>query len=413
LLSYRLFPTVKQEPVLQWELLEALRPFVKGDEQARCRLESSIKAIKAMQERREEPDPRNQRAHIIANPENTPLEWDYIISAVCKLAYNAPKAEGIEAAVLALLEPISGLADTVEKRTKEVHETLDHLDRSLQGRAHQFMDWLNKAGIYGQVGFGLVNVLNQSGVLNLPEVAAHAAAQGQWGATIFTMIPMAKDAFLERSFGGSGAVLFNAFCLAQMTMNPENAGLWLNGMLLGNSLWSMARNKHTVDPNNRLETADIRNLPSALAHEITSTKEFLSDAVSKQPLKNLKTLGIYMWDVVTGRLPHAHWPSELKNLLAFHKTSAAINLVAAAGYASNNPVLRVMAEPVLGGLIIADGTQQKIPAWQFSGALQIITKSVLAADPNNQIAQAGAVIAWGLFGFGLMELTQKHHSKNQ
>jgi hypothetical protein len=177
-------------------------------------------------------------------------------------------------------------------------------------------------------------------------------------------------------------------------------------MLVANSLWSLSRNKHTVDPNDRLQPADVRNLRPAIRDEIVSTKEFLLEALSGIR-RNGRTVINSAVDTAEGSKPDAHWPTRLKNLRAFHGLNAVAHGVAILGYLSNNPVLRGVAEPVLGGLVVMDGTREKIPAWQVSGLIQLGARLVLAVDPDNPVAAGALVASWGAFGVGLMELGQK------
>jgi hypothetical protein len=273
----------------------------------------------------------------------------------------------------------------------------------------QVLNALNVAGICGQVGFGLTTVLQASGAIHLPEMAQHIAASGQWWATIPTMIPMLRYAFEQRSLLGAAAVGANAVCLAQMAAHPEQIGVWLNGMLVANSLWSLSRSKHTVDPNDRLQPADVHNLRPAISHEIVSTKDFLLEALS-DIRRNGSTVIKYAVDTAKGSKTDAHWPTRLKNLEAFHGLNAVAHGVAILGYLSNNPVLRGVAEPVLGGLVVMDGRREKISAWQVSGLIQLGAKFWLAGDPNNPVAAGTLILSYGLFGVGLMELGKKQSS---
>lgn len=406
-LSEILFPTVKLAPVLQVALLEALRPYV--DQKSRHYLESSIQAIRALQDGRPDPDYRNPEALISAFPENSPLQSDYVTQALSSGAYNTWLSEFDDATKDAFTRLFGKMADLntiVGDRKEEVHNTLDHLPRSLPTRMKQVLNALNVAGICGQVGFGLTTVLQASGAIHLPDMAQHIAASGQWWATIPTMMPMLRYAFEQRSLLGAAAVGANAVCLAQMAAHPEQIGVWLNGMLVANSLWSLSRNKHTVDPNDRLQPADVRNLRPAIRDEIVSTKEFLLEALSGIR-RNGRTVINSAVDTAEGSKPDAHWPTRLKNLRAFHGLNAVAHGVAILGYLSNNPVLRGVAEPVLGGLVVMDGTREKIPAWQVSGLIQLGARLVLAVDPDNPVAAGALVASWGAFGVGLMELGQK------
>ena len=85
-LSKILFPTVKLAPVLQVAFLEALSPYV--DQKSRHNLESSIKAIRALQDGRPDSDYRNPKALISAFPANNPLQPDYVTQALSSGAYN-------------------------------------------------------------------------------------------------------------------------------------------------------------------------------------------------------------------------------------------------------------------------------------------------------------------------------------
>jgi hypothetical protein len=194
-----------------------------------------------------------------------------------------------------------------------------------------------------------------------------------------------------------------------MAAHPEQIGVWLNGMLVANSLWSLSRNKHTVDPNDRLQPADVRNLRPTITHEIVSTKKFLLEALSGIR-RNGRTVIKSAVDTAEGSKPDAHWPTRVKNLEAFHGLNAVAHGVAILGYLSNNPVLRGVAEPVLGGLVVMDGTREKIPAWQVSGLLQMGAKVWLAVDPDNPVAAGALIGSYGLFGVGLMELGKKQSS---
>ena len=406
-LSESLFPTAKLPPVLQVALLEALRPYV--DQKSWHYLESSIQAIRALQDGRPDPDYRNSEALISAFPENSPLQSDYVTQALSSGAYNTWLSEfddATKAAFTGLFGKMADLNKIVGDRKEEVHNTLDHLPRSLPTRMQQFLNALNVAGICGQVGFGLTTVLQASGAIHLPEMAQHIAASGQWWATIPTMIPMLRYAFEQRSLLGVAAVGANAACLAQMAAHPEQIGVWLNVMLIANSVWSLSRNKHTVDPKDRLQPADVGNLGPAIKDEIVSTTEFLLQSLSGIR-RNGRTVINYAEDTAKGSKPDAHWPTKLKNLKAFHSLNAVAHGVAILGYLSNNPVLRGVAEPVLGGLVVMDGTREKIPAWQASGFIQLGAKVWLAADPDNPVAAGVLIASLGLFGVGLMELGQK------
>lgn len=406
-LSEILFPTAKLPPVLQVALLEALRPHV--DEKSRRRLEASIKAIRALQDGRPDPDYRNPKALISAFPADSPLQPDYVTQALSAGPYNIWLSDWENAAkegFTGLFGKMADLNTIVGDRKDEVHETLDHLHRSLPTRMKQVLNALNVAGICGQVGFGLTTVLQASGAIHLPDMAQHIAASGQWWATIPTMIPMLRYAFEQRSLLGAAAVGANVVCLGQMAANPEQIGVWLNGMLVANSLWSLSRNKHTVDPNDRLQPADVRNLRPAIRDEIVSTKDFLLEALSGIR-RNWRTVINSAVDTAEGSKPDAHWPTKLKNLKAFHSLNAVAHGVAILGYLSNNPVWRGVAEPVLGGLVVMDGTREKIPAWQVSGLIQIGARLVLAVDPDNPVAAGALVASFGAFGVGLMELGQK------
>jgi hypothetical protein len=409
-LSEILFPTAKLPPVLQVALLEALRPHV--DEKSRHYLESSIQAIGALQKARPDPDYRNPKALILAFPENSPLLTDYVTQALSAGPYNIWLSDWENAAKEAFTGLFGKMADLdtiIGDRKEEVRETLEDLPRSLPTRMKQFLNALNVAGICGQVGFGLTTVLQASGAIHLPDMAQHIAASGQWWATIPTMIPMLRYAFEQRSLLGAAAVGANVVCLGQMAAHPEQIGVWLIGMLVANSLWSLSRNKHTVAPNDRLQPADVRNLRPAIRDEIVSKKEFLLESLSGIR-RNGRTVFQHAVDTAEGRKPDADWSRKLENLQAFHSVSAVAHLVAILGYFSNNPVLRGVAEPVLGGLVVMDGTRERNPAWQVSGLIQIGAKFWLAGDPNNPVAAGTLILSYGLFGVGLMELGKKQSS---